>query len=115
MVNYVANDRIYWRVGWGDGYVGLYSATGMLDGQWRHVACRRQGQILTLWVDGAIHETKSHPDHAKSFFAGTWDPPAIGQVYQGGDSDWPFAMADLRAYDRALFDWEIEAMANPNS
>jgi len=111
VVNYVAHDRIYWRVGWGDGYVGMYSQSGMLNGQWHTIACRRRGQTLTLWGDGTVHETKSHPDYAKSFFAAAWDPKALGQVYGGSDSNWPFAMADFRAYDRALFDWEIEGMS----
>jgi len=111
VTGYVSNDRIYWLVGWGDGYIWLYSASGMLNGQWRHVVYRRQGQTLTLWIDGALQATKSHPDYAKGFFAGAWDPRAIGQVYQGSDSDWPFAMADFRAYDRALRDEEIVAMS----
>jgi len=111
VTGYVSNDRIYWLVGWGDGYMWLYSASGMLNGQWRHVVYRRQGQMLTLWIDGALQATKSHPDYAKGFFAGAWDPRAIGQAYQSSDSDWPFAMADLRAYDRAITDAEIVAMS----
>ncbi len=107
VTGYVSNDRIYWLVGWGDGYMWLYSASGMLNGQRRHVVYRRQGQTLTLWIDGALQETKSHPDYAKGFFAGAWDPRAIGQVYQSSDSDWPFAMADFRAYDRALSEAQI--------
>jgi hypothetical protein len=111
VTGYVSNDRIYWLVGWGDGYMWLYSTSGMLNGQWRHVVYRRQGQTLTLWIDGALQATKSHPDYAKGFFAGAWDPRAIGQVYQGSDSDWPFAMADFRAYDRALRDEEITELS----
>ena len=111
VTGYVSNDRIYWLVGWGDGYIWLYSASGMLNGQWRHVVYRRQGQTLTLWIDGALQATKSHPDYAKGFFAGAWDPRAIGQAYQSSDSDWPFAMADFRAYDRALRDEEIVALS----
>lgn len=111
VTGYVSNDRIYWLVGWGDGYVWLYSASGMLNGQWRHVVYRRQGQTLTLWIDGALQATKSHPDYAKGFFAGAWDPRAIGQAYQSSDSDWPFAMADFRAYDRAITDEEIVTLS----
>ena len=111
VTGYVSNDRIYWLVGWGDGYIWLYSTSGMLNGQWRHVVYRRQGQTLTLWIDGALQATKSHPDYAKGFFAGAWDPRAIGQAYQSSDSDWPFAMADFRAYDRALRDAEIVALS----
>ena len=77
------------------------------------VVYRRQGQMLTLWIDGALQATKSHPDYAKGFFAGAWDPRAIGQAYQSSDSDWPFAMADFRAYDRALRDEEIVELYNP--
>lgn len=38
-------------------------------------------------------------------------PAALGQVYQNTDSDWPFAMADFRACDRAISDEEIEELS----
>jgi len=106
-----ANDRFYWRVGWGDGYVDLLSATGVLDDQWRHVVCRRRGDTLALWVDGTAHDTRTDPDYANNLFVSTWDHRAIGQTYSNEMSDWPFQMADLRVYDRALRDEEIEAMS----
>jgi len=107
----VANDRFYWRVAWGDAYVDLLSATGMLSGQWHHAVCRRQGQTLALWVDGVVHETKTHPDYARTLFSSTWSSRAIGQVYGTSASDWPFALADLRVYDRAITDAEIAALS----
>jgi hypothetical protein len=107
----VANDRIYWRVGWGDGYVAMYSQQGMLNGQWHHVACRRRGQTLTLWVDGTVQDTKTDPDYARNLFGSAWDYRAIGLVYGGAQSGWPFAMADFRAYDRAITDAEIVALS----
>ncbi len=106
-----ADDRFYWRVGWGDGDVDLLSATGVLDDQWRYVICRRRGETLALWVDGAAHDTRTDPDYARNLFGGSWDPRAIGQTYDSYLSDWPFEMADLRVYDRALRDEEIEAMS----
>ena len=109
--NYVSSGRIRWEVAWDGGYVSLYSAIGVLNDQWRHVVCRRQGQTLTLWVDGTIHQTKSHADYAKDFFSNTWSSRAIGQSYGNSLSDWPFAMADLRAYDRAMTDAEIVALS----
>ena len=111
---YVNSGRICWQLRWSDtGYVTLASAAGVLDGQWRHVLCRRRGQTLSLWLDGVLHDTESGPDYAQSFFGPAWDPRAIGQTYGNTASDWPFALADLRAWDRALSDEEIPALANP--
>jgi len=108
---YLNSDRICWQVRWSDsGYVSLFSTAGMLNGQWRHVVCRRQGQTLSLWVDGVARDTETGPDYARNLFADAWDPRAIGQVYGTSASDWPFAMADLRVYDRALRDEEIAAL-----
>ena len=109
--NSIRSNRLYWWVGLGDGYVYLTSETGVLDDQWRHIVCRRQGQTLSLWVDGTVHETKSDPNYAIDLFPGAFDSRAIGIVYGAGQSDWPFAMADLRVYDRAIRDEEIVAMS----
>lgn len=68
---------------------------------------RRQGQSLSLWVDGTVQDTKSDPGYAMNLFPGAWSASALGLVYGGGQSDWPFAMADFRAYDRAITDAEI--------
>ena len=51
------------------------------------------------------------PDEGKELFADAWDPRAIGQVYGTSASDWPFALADLRAYDRELTDKEIAELS----
>jgi hypothetical protein len=109
MVSYVALDRIYWWVGLGDGYAYLDSGPAVLDGQWHHLTCRRQGENLSLWVDGVLQDSQTNPAHAGSFFA-AWDPRAIGLTYGGAQAGWPFAMADLRAYDRALSDEEIAGL-----
>lgn len=105
---YLNSGSIRWQVRWSDtGYVTLTSPAGMLDGQWRCVVCRRRGQTLSLWIDGVVADTETGPDCARTFFADTWDPRALGQVYGTTASDWPLALADLRAYDRALRDEEI--------
>jgi len=102
---YVGLDALFCRVGWGGlgNYVSLCSGAGMLNGQWQHFALRRQNQTLWLWANGVIKEN--------SFFSQNWPPSAIGQVYQNSDSDWPFEMADFRAYDRALTDEEIQELS----
>ena len=110
---FVKADRFYWWVHWGDNYVYLYSPVGMLNGQWRHVAARRQGQTLALWIDGAAADTRTDRDYARSFADPDWDPRALGQTYAAATSDWPFDMADLRVYDHAITDEEIAAIANP--
>jgi sialidase-1 len=106
-------DRFYWRIGWGEGQELLLSGFGMGNDAWHHVACRRAGGTLTLWVDGAVHETKTDPNCTRSFGGDAWDPRAIGQVYGAAESNWPFSLADLRAYSRALRDDEMVALANP--
>jgi len=45
-------------------------------------------------------------------FGSGWSSRAIGQVYGTGQYDWPFDMADLRAYDRAITDEEIVGLSN---
>ena len=82
----------------------------MLDGQWRHFAYRREGQTLSLLVDGIVKDTRNDPNYTNSFYGPSWPSTAVGQVYQNSDSDWPFDMADFRAYDRALSDEEIAAL-----
>ena len=107
-------DAIFCRAGWGgvNQYVTLRTSDGgMLNGQWRHLAYRREGQTLSLWVDGVVRETRSDPNYASSFYSETLLPSAVGQVYQDTDSDWPFEMADLRIYDRALSDEEIGTLS----
>ena len=95
----------------GDSYAYLTSETGVLDDQWHHIVCRRQGETLSLWVDGTAHDTKTNPSYAINLFPGAWSSSAIGIVYGAGQADWPFAMADLRVYDRAIRDAEIVALS----
>lgn len=105
---YVGSERLYWRVGWGDnGYVNLLSQTGILNGQWRTVAFRREGQTLSLWIDGLAQDTRTDPNYTGSFYSSAWQPWAIGQLYQSTQSDWPFEMANFRTYIRALSDEEM--------
>jgi hypothetical protein len=111
---YVGLNSMYFRAGWGGGpgqYVILNTGASMLDGQWHHFALRRQGQALSLWADGAVKDNRTDPNYANSFFSPNWLAAAIGQVFQSTNSDWPFEMADLRAYDRALSDEEITSLS----
>ena len=111
---YVGLNALFCRAGWGGGpgqYVSLCTGGGMLDGQWRHFAFRRQGQTLSLWVNGVAKETRTDPNYANSFYSPSWPSTALGQVYQNTDSNWPFDMADLRAYGRALSDEEIAELS----
>ena len=111
--NYIRSNQLYWSVGLGNASVSLGSAAGVLNDQWHHVVCCRHGETLTLWVDGTAHDTKTDPSYAMNLFPGAWSSSAIGLVYGAGQSEWPFAMADLRAYDRALTDEEIQTLYQP--
>ena len=104
----MADGRISWLVGWGVGYVMLYSQSGILDDQWHHITCRRQGQTLSLWVDGIVRDTQTDPNYAGSLF-GPWSLRALGHVYSNIES-WPFAMAQFLVYRRGLSDDEIAAL-----
>jgi len=109
---YVYSDSLYWRAGWGDNQsVALSFGPGLCNGQWHHFAFRRQGQALSLWIDGVARDTRSDPDYAQSFYCPSWRSAAIGQVFQNTMSDGPFEMADFRAYDRALSDEEIQTLS----
>jgi len=109
---YLNSGGIRWQVRWSDtGCVTLTSPAGLLDGQWHHILCRRRGDTLSLWIVGALADTETGPDYTKTFFA-AWDDRAIGQVYGTDASDWPFALADFRAYNRALRDEEIAGLSN---
>ena len=111
MRNYAANGCIWWEAAWAGGFVTLSSASGVLDGQWHHAVCRRQGETLSLWVDGMVQDTKSNPSYAMNLFPGAWSSSAIGLTYGGAQAGWPFAMADFRTCDRAISDEEIAAMS----
>ena len=104
-----ASGRIVWLVCWGPGYEYLYSQSGILDGQWHNITCRRKGQTLSVLTDGIVRDTKTHPDYANTLFGPSWGPKALGQVYTGVES-WPFAMSDFRVYKRALSDNEIAVL-----
>lgn len=109
--NYIRSNQLYWSVGLGSTSVSLGSAAGVLNDQWHHIVCRRQGETLSLWIDGTVQDTKTNPSYAMNLFPGVWSSSAIGLVYGAGQSEWPFAMADLRAYDRAITDAEIVALS----
>ena len=109
--NYFRSNQLYWSVGLGNASVYLGSATGVLNDQWHHIVCRRRGETLTLWIDGMVQESKTNPSYAMNLFPGAWSSSAIGIVYGAGQSEWPFAMADFRVYDRAITDAEITAMS----
>jgi len=111
---YLNSGRIRWQVAWSPtGYVTLASGAGVLDGQWHHVVCRRRGQTLSLGIDGLAADTETDADYANNLFA-DWDPRALGQVYGTTASDWPCAVSDFRAYDRAITDEEIAGLHNPS-
>jgi len=95
--------------------VGLRGRTNVADGQWHHVAVTKEGNMHTLYVDGekdagremdmSGEGTKDGPDHVV----------VIGLVKMEAARDYPGAFSgkidDVRFYDRALSQLEIQAIS----
>ena len=78
------------------------------DGAWHHYALVRRGATIELRRDGNLDRTDTVDENVESLATGGfW----IGACGTGGPS--AGCADDFRMYDRALFDWEIEAIAGP--
>jgi hypothetical protein len=89
-------------------YGGLYGEKNVNDGRWHHVAGVYDGRKMTLYVDGAVDVSQP-----ASGPINTNDQP----VYIGENSDmtgrfWNGLIDDVRVYDCAIGQSEIEALYN---
>ncbi|TMR15303.1 laminin G [Nonomuraea turkmeniaca] len=98
------SDRIRGMVNAAGGSVAVMSAGAYADGAWHHVALRRQGGTVTLFVDGAQAGVASGAGGAV-----TGDDPAPIYLGQGLDGANRFhgSMDEFRIYDRALSTAEL--------
>jgi len=88
--------RFQW---WADGS----SAGGTLDtstsavpvGQWTHVCAERNGDLVTLYINGVASAVDTS---AGSFYNNTTDPLRIGVLNAAGDSDLNANIQDIRIY-----------------
>jgi len=81
------------------------------DGQWHHLALRRGGRQLTLFIDGTPISTADVPGSVSR------NSPFGVHIGQRMDSRAYFtgAIDDVRVYDRALGDDEITGVGNGTS
>jgi hypothetical protein len=97
------------KLGFGANYTwsGSRIATshGITDTNWHHVAVTRQGQVLAIYIDGALQFTTNNYDHA--FWFG--DDLHIGAVTEYDGS--LLGMVDeLSLYNRALSAAEVQSI-----
>ncbi|AVH55440.1 MULTISPECIES: sialidase family protein [Streptomyces] len=80
------------------------------DGQWHHLALRRGGGQLTLFIDGTAISTADVPGSVSrnSPFGVHVGQRMDGRAYFTG------AIDDVRVYDRALSDAELSSGPSPN-
>ena len=81
-------------------------------GQWHMITGTVEGDQVKFYIDGVLmgEDTLSYP-----FVHGNGDPLTLGMHYYGGVPDgWTYpllgVMDDVRIYNRALTDYEIEAL-----
>lgn len=91
------------------GAVG-YTWPGGDDAVWHHYALSREGTTLRIWRDGVCARTDTHPANRESLAQGNL---RIGASLIGGPA--AGCVDDFRAYERALRDWEIAALAGAAS
>jgi hypothetical protein len=76
------------------------------DDLWHHYAVVREGTTLSLWRDGVSGFSDTHANCAGSFTTGQMI--LVGNEYGNTAAG---AMADLRLYDRALSEEEVQALS----
>ena len=89
------------------GWVSLGTYNFQVD-DWHHLVVRRDGNLLTAFVDGVpIGDSvfsSTIPNPSASFLIGDAESQHSGRNYRG-------AIDDVRIYDRALSSTEIQALA----
>jgi len=125
MVKFTSGAGPYWGIRWGvysnsNGYVYLdFSPSAkqiaaiigpLSDDTWHHVVVSRLGQTVKVHKDGAQEYSGTDQAYAESL-ACVYDAKAGLQLGHGT----PSILDDLRIYDRALSEEEIEALFNLGS
>ncbi|MEO3793025.1 sialidase family protein [Nonomuraea sp. B10E15] len=105
-------DRIRGVVNAADGSVTVTSTGAYADGAWHHVALRRQGGTVALYVDGLRAGVASGAGGAV-----IGDDPAPIYLGQGPDGADRFhgSMDEFRIYDRALSPAELARLRTSNT
>jgi hypothetical protein len=78
--------RPYCLIKGSNGLLRMHSMTGLADGHWHRVVCKRDGRTVSLVVDGAIVATKTGPigpvrNHASVRIGGTSLIPKNNQFF----------------------------------
>jgi hypothetical protein len=90
--------------------ITLFSESAVNDGRWRHLVAVRQGGDLALYVDGK----REAAGHGSTAPLTATRQLTIGQLRPGGGA-LPGGLSDVRIYDRALSDAEINALTGANA
>lgn len=106
------SDRIRGMVSTAGGSVAVKSASAYADGAWHHVALRRQGGTVDLYVDGV--RAGSASGSAGAVQGDDPTPIYLGQRLDGANR-FHGAMDEFRIYDRALSATELTGLQSSNA
>ncbi|MEF8813709.1 MAG: LamG domain-containing protein [Halovenus sp.] len=91
---------------WIDGDFYRCIAPDVPDTDWYHVAATYDGSAMRMYIDGELVRTNDTPSGSIDVSSG---PARIGN-YVGSGFNYDGAIDDLHVFDRALLEWEIEAL-----
>ncbi len=101
------SDRLVGTVATGTGSTVVTSGSAYADDRWHHVALRRQGGTVELFVDGARLATAA--GDAGTINGDDPTPIYLGQRLDGGDR-YHGSLDEFRIYDRALSPAELAGL-----
>ncbi len=104
-----ANQKLQFKIAEQEGANTINSTQDLMLGEWYCLSGMRRGDTLELWINGELdNQVVGCDTHALN------DPDAITVGYRDLSSDqhFPGAIDDLRFYDYALSETEVQALAN---
>jgi DUF1680 family protein len=104
----VQNGHLHARIESGGGNAGT-GGVPLPAGEWHHVAAVKEGNVLTLFVDGTVRSSVEVPGVLKT----RSKTCAVGgnPLYTGGSEFLAASFRRLAVYGRALTDGEIDSLA----
>jgi len=104
-------NHIVFHISDGTNFARVHGKTNIVDGKWHHIVAVREGNILKLYVDGALDET------ADASLVGSITDGSniyIGRQTVSGGTYFDGIMDDVRIYNKALTASEIQNNYNGN-
>ncbi len=106
----VSKPAILWVAQDGSNLVDVYDDVSLPQNQWVHVAgVYTPGTSMTLYVDGDLARTKTS-GVPSSQYSNNGSPVLIGNRSDAGDCGWVGSLDEVRIYNEALSEPEIEAI-----